>query len=173
LNWFLLWLYLHITGAVIAFGPTFTFALFGAMVAKEPMHGSFALRLQERITRGIVVPVALTMLVSGIGLLVTAHISLVKTPYMIVAVVLYVSAVSIGIGILIPTAQKMIAIMEAMPKPSGPPPAAIAPAGPPPELAALIARGRGFGMVNSVLILVILFLMIVKPGGVVPGPLFG
>jgi hypothetical protein len=169
----LFWLYLHITAAVIAFGPTFTFPIFGAMIGKEPMHASFALRLQEKISRGIIVPVALTMAVSGVGLLFSANINLVKTPFLLVGILLYVVAVGIGLGVLIPTGKKMIEVVDNMPKPSGPPGAGTTPSGPPPELASLVSRARMAGMLNTVLILVILFLMIVKPGGVVAGPLFG
>ena len=38
---------------------------------------------------------------------------------------------------------------------------------------ALINRAKYGGMVLTVLLLIIIFLMVIKPGGVHPGPIFG
>ena len=46
----LLFLLLHIGGAIVAFGPTFAFPLIGSMGAAEPQHANFALRINERIS---------------------------------------------------------------------------------------------------------------------------
>ena len=49
-------LYLHVLGSVMALGPTFAFPIIGGLSAKEPQHGSFALRLslaiQDRLRAG-------------------------------------------------------------------------------------------------------------------------
>jgi hypothetical protein len=46
-------------------------------------------------------------------------------------------------------------------------------AGPPAEFLALIKREQVFGAINGLIVVVIVFLMVVKPGGIVAGPLFG
>src|SRR5579864_6276026 len=42
MNWFLLWLFLHILAAVIAFGPIFVFPIVGSLAAQMPQHLRFA-----------------------------------------------------------------------------------------------------------------------------------
>ena len=54
-------LYLHVLGSVMALGPTFAFPIIGGLSAKEPQHGSFALRLSLAIQDRLVVPIALTL----------------------------------------------------------------------------------------------------------------
>jgi len=169
MNWFLIWLFLHITGAVIAFGPIFVFPIIGSLAQKNPMHAPFAFRVSESIERGLVVPLALFQFVSGVGLLISVHIDLLKTPYLIVGIVLYLTAMTIALSISVPTTAKLVHMTEHMPAPA---PGAMA-AGPPPELLALTKRLQVAGMVLTALFLVIIFLMIIKPGGIVNGPLFG
>jgi hypothetical protein len=117
------------------------------------------------------------MLVSGVGMVYTARIDILRTPWLTVGIVLYLVAMGIGVGILLPTIGKAVRMAEGMAAkmaaggpPGGPSVAPVgpgaAPAGPPPEFMALISRARIAGTVNQVLVLVILFLMVIKPGGV-------
>jgi len=43
-------LFLHISGVIVAFGPTIAFPFLAARAAKEPIHGSFVLRASEFIS---------------------------------------------------------------------------------------------------------------------------
>ena len=169
MNWFLFWLFLHILTAVIAFGPIFTFPIIGIQAQRNPQHVHFAAVLSEKIERGLVVPLALTMLVSGTGLLVTARINLLRTTYLWVAIVLYLAAVTIALTILIPTTAKQVEMTAQMPAPAPGTPGA----GPPPALLALVRRSQIFGTLTQVLFLIIIFLMIVQAGRDRFGPLFG
>jgi hypothetical protein len=104
----------------------------------------------------LVLPLATTMLISGSGLIWTANINFFATWYLIVAVVLYLAAMGIATGVLVPNTRKMLAIVEG----SGPP-----------DLAALQSRvqlAQRFGGLLTVMFLVIIFLMIVQPGGITP-----
>lgn len=48
MNWLIgLFLFLHVGGAILGFGPTYTFPFIGAMAGKEPQHVNFALRVQN------------------------------------------------------------------------------------------------------------------------------
>ena len=38
-------LFLHVLGAIVAFGPTFAFSFIGAMGGAEPQHANFATRV--------------------------------------------------------------------------------------------------------------------------------
>jgi hypothetical protein len=160
MNWFLFWLVLHITAAVIAFGPIFVFPIVAALVRRRPTHLPFAMELDHIIGSRLVLPMALTMPVSGIGLLVSAHINFFKSTYLVVAIILYIIAMGLATGVQLPGGRRLVELT------SGPVPAS----GPTPETVGLIARARNVGIILTLLILVIIFLMIVQPGGLVTSP---
>jgi uncharacterized membrane protein len=154
-------LFLHVGGAVLAFGPTFTFPIIGGMGGREPQHVNFALRVQSRIATVLVVPLALFQAVTGLLLIWKTGFNLFAINWLLVGVALYVVALAISLGISLPAVRELIQLTSA--PPPAPPPGAPAPTGPPPQVAALVKRARRAGMVNAVLILVIIFLMVTKP----------
>lgn len=158
MNWFLFWLLLHIAAAIVAFGPTFVFPIIGSMIEKNPQHAHFAIELNHKIERGLVLPVALTMLVSGTGLIVSTHITPIGSWWLAVAIVAYLVAIAIATFVLLPTTSQLVALTA-----QGPPPGA-PPGPPPPEIASRIVRVRTFGMVLTGLLAIIVFCMVVKPG---------
>jgi hypothetical protein len=163
MNWFPWLLWLHIFGAIIAFGPTFAFPLIGGMGGKEPMHGNFALRITERIEKGITIPLAVVQGITGLGLLLVSGRNLTQsTNYWLgVAIVLYIIALTFAIFVQPKRVEKAVHLTSTPPPPPAP---GAAPAGPPPEIAAAIAKVQQGGMFLTVFIVAIIFLMIVKPG---------
>ena len=159
MNWILFWLFLHVAAAIIAFGPSFVFPVIGSLLEKNPASAHFAVELMHKIETGLILPVAGTMLVSGIGLIVAAGINLTKTPWLGIGIILYLIAMGIAIFNQVPTTRKLIEATA-----SGPPPGA-PPGPPPPHIAALINRARIGGMALTAFLIVIIFLMVVKPGG--------
>jgi hypothetical protein len=159
-NWVLFWLFLHIAAAIIAFGPTFVFPIIGSLLEKNPASAHFAVELMHKIETRLVLPVALTMIVSGIGLIFSANIDLTKTPFLGVSIVLYLIALGIAFFNQVPTTAKLLEATAVGPPPGAPP------GPPPPHIAALINRARVGGQVLSALLITIIFLMVVKPGGV-------
>ncbi len=153
---FTLFFFLHIVGAILAFGPTFVNPIIGSLVRKNPQNLRFAVTLQQKVTRGMVVPVAMTMPVSGIAMVLVAKIDFFRTPFLLISTVLWAALVGIGIGVQLPVMARLLEI-TATPPPAGA-------AGPPPEVLALVNRGKIFGMVQYLLLAVILFLMIFQPG---------
>jgi hypothetical protein len=163
MSWFPWLLWLHIFGAIIAFGPTFTFPLIGSMGGKEPMHANFAVRVTEKIERGITIPLAILQGITGLGLLLVSGRNLtISTNYWLgIAIVLYIITLTFAIFVQ-PKRVGTLVRMTATPPP--PPAPGAAPAGPPP---ALVAAGKAVqqgGMFLTVMIVVIIVLMIVKPG---------
>ena len=154
-------LFLHIMGAIVAFGPTYAFILLGPMAGREPQHANFALRYQYLVSTRVIAPLAVFQGITGLLIVWWAKINLFATTWLLVAIVLYVIALVISFGILIPTARKLLAATSAPPPP--PEPGAAPPSGPPPHIAALVRRARMAGMVNAILVLVIVFLMVTKP----------
>jgi hypothetical protein len=164
MTWFHFWLFLHITAAIIAFGPTFVFPLIGIAARDDPAHMGFALRLDAAIEDKLVIPFAVTMPVSGIGLAVVLGIDWAKNAWLTLGLALWVVAIILAVFIQRPIVHRLIALATGMraPVPAGPGAAA---AGPPVEFLRLIGRVRIYGMVLTVILIAIIVLMVWKPGG--------
>ena len=152
-------LFLHVLGAIVAFGPSFlAFPAIGAMGGKEPMHGNFALRVSEVIAKRVW-PLALIQGVTGVLLIIVGNFDLTKALWLDVAIVLYLGALAFSYFRQTPTLEKLIKLS------STPPPAApgAAPSGPPPAFMALVKQLQQGGMILGLLVVVIVFLMVTKP----------
>ncbi len=84
---------LQIAAAIIALGPTFVFPIAGSPVPKHPLVLHFAVELQHQMETGLIIPVALTMFVSGTGLIITANTNVLATTFLLVAIILYLTAI--------------------------------------------------------------------------------
>ena len=154
-------LYLHIIGAIIAFGPGFALSIFGAAAGREPQHGNFVLRASSVVARRLILPLAILQGITGLGLVLLEGTELLTRLWLLVAIVLYAIALYIAIGLNLPNLARLI---EMTTPPAGGPPAGAPPAGgPPPELMQRFQRARQYGMAMSGLVVVIVFLMVVKP----------
>ena len=162
MNWVLFFLFFHVAGAIVAFGPTLVFPIVGTLAAKDPKYGHFAAELNHTIESKLVIPVAVSMAVSGIGLIIAGHYNLTRQPWLGAGIILYVIAMGIATGFLGPTGRKLVEATAGGPPPGEPAPGA--PAGPPPHVAALIKRAQIGGMILMVFLFTIIFLMVVKPG---------
>jgi uncharacterized membrane protein len=159
INWLPWVLLLHVLGAIIAFGPVFAFPLIGAMGGKEPMHSNFGLRLSIMLSDRLVLPLAIFQGVTGVLLILLAGWDLTdpRGRWLIAAIVLYVVAIGYATGVQRPTVHRLIELTSG-PRPAGAPP------GPPPGAAALIASVQRGGLLTVVLVVLIVGLMVVKPG---------
>lgn len=165
MNWFsALLLLLHIGGAIIAFGPVFTFPIIGAMGGKEPMHANFATRVSERLSDRVVIPLALFQAVTGVLLIWNLGINVFVHIWLLLGIALYVVAMAIALGNQIPQTRKLVEATKN--PPPAPPPGSPPPSGPPPHIAAIIRRLQVGGMINILLIVLIVFLMVFGTNGV-------
>ena len=149
-------------GAIIAFGPTFTFPIIGGMGGKEPMHVNFALRVSERIEERLIVPLAIFQAITGIALIWTLPVNIFDGNHwwLILGIILYVIAMVIVFTNQIPVTKRLVEETKTPPPP--PQPGAPAPSGPPPHIAALVRRNQVGGMILAVLLLVIIVLMVAR-----------
>ena len=169
-------LFLHVAGMILAFGPTYAYGFYAGLAEREPMHRSFDNRARAEVTRRLTVPATLSMLVTGaLMIVVVGYPWLAPTSrWLQLGILLYLGAIAYNVLVTRPTGAKVAEMgrqmaerraattPEAAPAgPSGPP--AGGPAGPPPEMAAFIHRLRRDGKVMGVLVMVIVFLMVVKP----------
>ncbi len=156
-------LFLHIITAIVAFGPGFAFPLIGGLANRNPQHAGFAVEAFEIIEKRMTLPLALTMPVTGVAMILVGGINLF-TPWLLIAIVLYVIALGYAIMIQNPTVAELLGEMRAM-VPAGPGAASAAEmAGPPPRIAELTARTARGGQILSVLVLAIVFLMVTRIG---------
>jgi uncharacterized membrane protein len=163
-NLFPWFLFAHVLGAVIAFGPTFSFPIIGRLGGQERVHANFATRVSYAISHVQVTPFAILQGITGVGLLITGNIDILKAPWLIVGVVLYLIALGYAIFVQTPTVRRVIDMTTVGPaSAAGAPPAGPGAGGPPPELMGLIRRIQMGGLLLAALIVAIVFLMVVKP----------
>jgi predicted integral membrane protein DUF2269 len=159
MQWLFPWfLFLHVLAAIVAFGQPFGYGIIGAMAGREPQHANFGTRITQTLSDRLVIPLALTMPVTGAGMILVNGINLASPQYrwLGAAIVIYVVVVAYAVLVQRRTVERLIALTSA------PPPAGAS--GPPPEVPAVVGRVRRGGMFLAAGIVVILFLMVVKPG---------
>jgi uncharacterized membrane protein len=151
-------LFLHIVGAIAGFGPSFTFPIIGAMGGAEREHGNFATRVSETISGRLIYPIGITLPITGALMILVLGLDLTAKSnwWLDVAIVLYVIAYGFSFFSQRKTVERVIELTSAPPPPGA--------SGPPPELPGLIKRIQRGGMMLTVLLLSIIFLMVVKPG---------
>lgn len=152
------WLFLHILGAVAAFGPGFAFPIIGITARKTPGSFPFVAKLGEALGKKLIVPMAILVLLSGLALVHEARINLLRSPYLLVSLILFLTALGISLGIQLPAGIKLARMAEQSPQPGQ--------QGPPPEAMRLLARQKVTGMLLLSFFIVILALMVFKPGGI-------
>lgn len=149
-----LWLFLHVLGAIVAFGFAFYAPIFGAMVAKEPQHGNWFLRAAKRVSDILVIPVAVSMSITGVLLVTqTGGFKRFGELWLAVALILYVIALLVVFLLQRPTLKRVIALTS---EPAGT-------GGPPAEVPVLLGRMRLYGGITLLLIIAIVALMVAKP----------
>jgi uncharacterized membrane protein len=153
------WLiFIHVVTAIVAFGPTYAFAIYGAEAAKEPQHANFMARATHVVNDRLVFPLILSMPVTGLLIVWASQRDLTRSPWLLAAIVIYVLAVLYSFFVQRPATLRIIELT------STPPPPGAAPGGPPPALLATAAKIKRGGMILGLAVIVIVALMVVKPG---------
>jgi uncharacterized membrane protein len=149
---FFVWLFLHILGAIAAFGFGFYAPIFGMASAQEPQHGNWYLRAAKRLSNVIIIPFAILMFITG-ALLVEAGSVEWSARWLSIALVLYFVALGIVFLGQRPALSRLIDLTAQPPGPGGPDP----------QVPVLVRRLQILGMVLLLLTLAILALMVWKP----------
>jgi uncharacterized membrane protein len=153
--WFAIFLFLHVMGAIVAFGPVYAFPIIGSMGGKEPQHANFATRVSDTISKQRVLPLAIFQGITGVALILVMGINLLATPWLLVAIALYLIVLGYNVLIQTPTVKKVIEMTSAPPPPGA--------SGPPPELRAAILKIQRGGIFSGLMIVLIVILMVTKP----------
>ncbi len=150
-------LFLHILGAIVAFGPTFAYSIMGGMAGKEPQHANFSSRQVAAIGRGIVYPLAIVQGITGVLLIASGKLDVTTRLWLEIAIVLYLIMLFFGLTIQRNALHQLIEMT------STPPPPGTPPGPPPPAILAQVKKVQRGGMFLGALIVIIVFLMVVKP----------
>ncbi len=148
-------LFVHVIGAIIAFGPTYAFSIMGAMGGKEPQHANFATRVSAAVTDKLVEPLAILQGITGVLLILIGKIDLLKSLWLLVAIVLYVTALTFALTTQRRTVRRIIEMTSTPPPPGT--------SGPPPALQEAVKRVQRGGAFLGIMVSVIVFLMVVRP----------
>jgi len=152
--WIAIFLFLHVMGAIIAFGPAYTAPIIGSFAGKEPPHANFAARINEAITDQRIAPFAILQGITGLGLIWATGINPFNQLWLALGIILYLIAIVYALAVQRPTGQLIVKLSS-----SPPPPGA---SGPPPELIAAVKKAQRGGMFLGLMVVVIVFLMVTK-----------
>ena len=149
---FQLWMFLHILGAIAAFGYGFYAPIFGAASAQEPQHSHWFSKAAKRVTNIIILPFAILMFLTGAALVQVGGTEW-SDRWLSIAMLLYFIALGLVFFVQRPAVNKIIALTEQPPGPEGPPA----------ELKSAVRRTQITGVALLVLTLAVLALMVWKP----------
>ena len=144
----------HIMSVLIGFGPIFTFPFIGILAQSEPMHANVLVRLNHKIAQTLVVPLGLLAAVFGVLLFFNLNLDLRQNAWLGAAVILYILAMSIAILVQLPNAKRLIDLTDAgkiTPERMS-------------QAQMLAKRSKLVGIALTVMLLIIVVLMVWKPG---------
>ena len=62
--------FLHVVGVIFAFGPTFSYSIFGSLLKDEPQHRDFFARARTKVSRQMTWPATLSLFVTGVLIII-------------------------------------------------------------------------------------------------------
>jgi hypothetical protein len=160
-------LVLHIFCAIVGFGAVYLNALYGQQIRKRQGREGLAIYEANFFVSAIGQYFIYAVFVFGFLLVLTSDDAWeFKQTWIWLSMALYVVGLGVSHGVLLPAVKRMGVLMRELVETGGPPPGA-APAGPPPQAVELGALGKRVGASGGfldVLMVVILALMVWKPG---------
>jgi uncharacterized membrane protein len=159
-------LLLHILCAIVGFGTVILNGLYGREAKRRPGPGGLAISEANLFVSGVAEYFIYAVFVLGFALIgLSDKAWKFSQTWIWLAIVLYIVGIGISHAVLFPNARRMRDLAKEMVD-AGPPPAD-APPGPPPQLAEMKQREKTLGAASgflNILLIVILVLMIWKPG---------
>lgn len=155
MSFFTLLLLLHIGGAIVGFGPTFSFALLGPMASERPGPGGLALmEAMVAIERKLVIPVAAVIQpLTGILLIFQSgrNEDFFSYEWLWIAILIYIITFYVAVFVQTPRIEKMIEMAKGS-------------EGGTPAFEAVAKPVAPTGAMITLALVVIIILMVVKPG---------
>lgn len=145
---FLKWL--HVLAAIVAVGANVTYGIWIARASRQPEVLPFTLRGIKLIDDRVANPTYGLLLATGLLMVYVGPLPL-TTPWLLTGLVLYGFVVLLGLLGYTPTLRRQIQLLERDGVDS-------------PAYQATARRGARLGMILAVLVVIIVYLMVVKPG---------
>lgn len=147
-------LFLHIMAAIVAFGPSYAFPIIMGMARKDPQHMVFGAKVIHTLSSKMTKIGAILVGIFGILLIFAADLSLKDNPWLLIGLLIYVIALTFSVVVQGPNSEKMVALLSS----------ATPGEAPGPEVAELGKRLQMGGTFLGLAVIVILLLMVFKPG---------
>lgn len=141
--------WVHVLAAITALGANVTYGVWLALAARDERSLVFALRGISFLDRRLANPGYVVLLISGLLLVWVGDLRL-TIPWILIALILYVLTAVVGIVAYSPALRRQIALAENPGRTSV-------------EYRRAASRGTQLGILTSVLVVAIVFLMVVKP----------
>jgi uncharacterized membrane protein len=159
-------LVLHLLAAIVGFGPTVLAAVFGAKAkARGGREGQAIAETTYDVMHDVAEWIIYAVPILGILLVLTSDDAWkFSDAWISFSFLLYIAALGIVHALHFPNIKRMNLLMAELNTGTGPPGSG---GGPPPQVAELEQRGKkaaGLGMLLNVMLVIIVFLMVWKPG---------
>jgi uncharacterized membrane protein len=141
--------FVHIFLAIIAIGANITYGIWISRASRQPEVLPFTLKVIKLIDDRVANPAYGFLLITGLWMMFAADLPL-STPWLHISLALYVLLVLLGLFGYTPTLKKQIKLLESEGVGS-------------PAYQSMARRGKIIGILVAVLVLVILYLMVMKP----------
>ena len=141
--------WLHVLAAIVAVGANLTYAIWIARASREPGVLPFVLHTIPVIDRRVANPCYAALLVTGLIMAFLLPVPF-STPWLLTALVLYVLAALLGILAYAPVARRQRLILETQGFEH-------------PSYNEIARKSNRLGMVVTIDVLVIVYLMVVRP----------
>jgi uncharacterized membrane protein len=142
--------YIHILSAIVAVGANITYGIWTVRGQQEPAHTGFALKGIRFLDNRVANPAYGVLLLTGL-LLVFAGTFRFTQLWILIALVLFAALIVVGIFAYTPALRDQVKLAEAGDTSS-------------PDFARLARRARLAGPATGLIVLVILAMMVFKPG---------
>jgi uncharacterized membrane protein len=146
MHWLPLLKFVHVLAAITALGSNVTYVLW--LRTSEPAHAAYAIRGVRRLDRTLANPAYGVLLVTGVLMVATGAFSFGEH-WIEAAIALYVLTALLGFAVFAPAIRRQLAEAEADPS-------SVA-------YRAAARRTTGLGLLTMAVVLVIVYLMVVKP----------
>ncbi|RPI77859.1 MAG: DUF2269 family protein [Chloroflexi bacterium] len=142
--------WLHILAAITAVGANITYGIWINRAARRPESLPFTLGGIKLIDDRVANPAYGLLLITGLLMVFTVRMPILRTPWLLTALVLYALLVLTGLFGFTPALKRQIQLLESRGPASS-------------EYQTAAGRGTVLGILLVILAIVIVFLMVVKP----------
>jgi len=146
-TWYTLLKFVHVLLAITAVGSNITYGVWNALAAREPAHAPFALKGIAFIDRRVANPAYGLLLITGLALVAIGGL---RQGWILAALILFVLLIVVAIGFYSRIIRQQIKVMDSEGLASA-------------AYKRLDGQATLYGIISLVIVLLIVFLMVVKP----------